>query len=202
MLGAVLAGGASSRFGADKALALWNGETLLERARAVLAGVTLDVVVVGRGEVSDRPLPGLGPLGGIAGALDHGAREGFDSVLTIGCDMPEVPDGLLAALAGSVPSYCADAPVLGHWPTSLASALIRHLASHTTSSSPDAATRDFEHSTAPAREQCRVPSSPGQRGSRNGALSVRRWAAEIGGRAIPALVPLRNVNTPADLSAP
>uniref|UniRef100_S0DG54 Putative molybdopterin-guanine dinucleotide biosynthesis protein n=1 Tax=termite gut metagenome TaxID=433724 RepID=S0DG54_9ZZZZ len=70
----------------------------------------------------------MGPLGGIAAALHHAADHGFETVLTIGCDMPDVPIDLFDALAGSPPAYCRDAPILGFWPASLAAALDRHLA--------------------------------------------------------------------------
>ena len=49
-LGAVLAGGQSSRFGSDKALAVLYGQTLLTRAVATLAQWCDTVVVVGRTE--------------------------------------------------------------------------------------------------------------------------------------------------------
>jgi len=49
ILGAVLAGGQSSRFGSDKALAALGGRTLLERAVASLETHCDGVIVVGRG---------------------------------------------------------------------------------------------------------------------------------------------------------
>ncbi len=69
----------------------------------------------------------MGPLGGIAGALDHAARHGFASVLTIACDMPYLPDGLLAAIAREACAYCPDVPVLGHWPAALGGRLLAHI---------------------------------------------------------------------------
>ncbi len=64
ILGAVLAGGQSTRFGSDKALARLGGETLLMRAVDLLAGWCEKVVVVGREEapaptLPDRPRAGL-----------------------------------------------------------------------------------------------------------------------------------------------
>jgi molybdopterin-guanine dinucleotide biosynthesis protein A len=125
ILGAVLVGGRSSRFGSDKAVAEWNGRTLAEHA-AALVGQHVDAVVTvgGEGDVPDLPRPGLGPLGGIAGALDHAAGHGFTSVLTIGCDMPRVPSELLTALLRRAPAWCSDAPVLGHWPAALGAQLM------------------------------------------------------------------------------
>jgi len=87
------------------------------------------VVVVGRdGGVPDLPGPDLGPLGGIAGALGHAAAHGFDSVLTLPCDMPRIPVALLDSLLRRAPSYCSDAPVIGHWPVALAPGLLAHIA--------------------------------------------------------------------------
>jgi molybdopterin-guanine dinucleotide biosynthesis protein A len=129
ILGAVLTGGRSSRFGSDKAGALWGGQRLADHAAAALAGKVDAMVRVGGDDgIADLPRPGLGPLGGIAGALAHAEREGFDSVVTIGCDMPHLPEGLVEMLLRRAPSFCADAPVLGHWPVSLAERLIDRLA--------------------------------------------------------------------------
>ncbi len=80
------------------------------------------------GGIADRPAPGLGPLGGIAGALHHAATQGFVSVLTIPCDTPSLPEALVAALLRRAPSYCSDAPVIGHWPSDLADAIVDHMA--------------------------------------------------------------------------
>ncbi len=86
------------------------------------------VVVVGRsGGIPDLPSPDLGPLGGIAGALDHAATHAFDSVLTVGCDMPRLPSALLDALLQRAPSYCTDVPILGHWPAACGAQLLAHV---------------------------------------------------------------------------
>ncbi|WP_166747783.1 molybdenum cofactor guanylyltransferase [Sphingomonas aerolata] len=130
ILGVVLAGGRSSRFGSDKAQALLAGRRLADHARALLRPHVDDAVVAGRdGLIRDLPGPDLGPLGGIAGALHHAAGLGYTSVLTIACDVPALPDGLLAALARRAPAFCPDAPVLGHWETASAAALIAHIES-------------------------------------------------------------------------
>jgi molybdopterin-guanine dinucleotide biosynthesis protein A len=96
--GFVLAGGASSRFGRDKALVQMGGEPLLMRLYAVLREVTPSVAVIGAEEkygglgvtcVADR-WPGEGPLGGILTALEASAQDGDGDGwnLIIGCDMP------------------------------------------------------------------------------------------------------------------
>ncbi|MCP8890061.1 NTP transferase domain-containing protein [Sphingomonas faeni] len=108
---------------------MFRGRTLSEHARDLLVPYVDTAVIVGRdGPIADLPGPDLGPLGGIAGALSYAGERGFTSVLTIACDMPVLPDGLLAALAGEAPAYCPDAPVLGHWNTASLEALLEHIA--------------------------------------------------------------------------
>lgn len=126
ILGVVLAGGRSSRFGSNKAAALFEGRALVEHARAVLAPHVATTMIVGgeAGDMPDLPRPDMGPLGGIAGVLDRAGALGYESVITIACDMPRVPEGLVAALALQAPSYCADVPVLGHWPVAAGAALL------------------------------------------------------------------------------
>lgn len=120
ILGAVLAGGQSSRFGSDKALALLHGETLIARAVDMLSGWCEKVVVVGREEapaptLPDWPRAGMGPLGGIAAALHDARDEGYDAVLTCGVDSLGLPEELPELLAPA-PSFLADQPVVGLWP--------------------------------------------------------------------------------------
>ena len=114
-LGAVLAGGASSRMGADKAFIEIDGAPMVVRAAAALeaAGASPVVVVGGDGArlralgldaVPDRH-PGEGPLGGVITALaaldSHGA--GIEAAVTLPCDVispdPAAVRGLLDGLA-------------------------------------------------------------------------------------------------------
>lgn len=127
ILGAVLAGGLSTRFGSDKALAELEGQTLLARAVAHLERSCAGVVVVGRAFgparcVADRPAPGMGPLGGIAGALDHALAHGYDAVLTVGVDSVGLPEDLREWLCPA-PAYLAAQPVVGLWPARCLGAL-------------------------------------------------------------------------------
>lgn len=114
-LGAVLAGGRSSRFGSDKALAMLDGRTLLDHAVAALRPHCDAVVVVGRGEIADWPRPDMGPLGGIAGALMEAADRGFDRLLTAPVDCVRLP-GDLRALLEPAPAFLETQPVIGLWP--------------------------------------------------------------------------------------
>jgi len=96
--GYVLAGGASRRFGSDKAVAEFAGEKLLARTCDVLNGVSADVRVVaptgryagGAYEIVEDAWPGEGPLGGIITALQstRASRRPGEWNLILGCDMP------------------------------------------------------------------------------------------------------------------
>lgn len=135
ILGAALAGGASARFGSDKALALYHGTPLLNHATARLEGLADDVVVVGGDRpgyptIPDQPAPGLGPLGGLCGALIHAYTHGFDAVLTVPCDTPDLPrEALEALLAAGAPAYLTALPVAGLWLARDVRALVAHLSS-------------------------------------------------------------------------
>lgn len=127
ILGVVLAGGKSSRFGSDKALAELDGHTLLARAVEGLSGWCEYVVVAGRETapapcIPDWPQPGMGPLGGIAAGLHHAQDEGYDSVLTCGVDSVDLPENLLELLSPAS-AYLASQPVIGHWKTDATSTI-------------------------------------------------------------------------------
>ena len=128
----MLAGGQSSRFGSDKALAVFEGQPLIDHVIAALAAECEDVVVCGRDWsglrcVADRPAPGLGPLGGLAAALHHALESGHDAVLSASCDLPTLPAGLAATL-GPGPSHALGQPTLGLWPARLSPLLDAQLA--------------------------------------------------------------------------
>lgn len=128
VLGAILAGGQSRRFGSDKAEAYFEGRALLEHVADALRPQTADLVVAGRdwpglSKVADLPEAGIGPLGGLAGALDHAWRHDFDAVLTSGCDIIGLPNDLVERLK-SAPAIVADMPIVGLWPVSMRAALL------------------------------------------------------------------------------
>ncbi len=125
ILGAILAGGGSRRFGGDKALAAFGGKRLVDLAAASLEPHAAAIVLCGRTLdgfdcLADRPGPDLGPLGGLNAALHHGLQEGYDAVLSCGCDTPILPNELFARLSGGGPAIVADQPVVGLWPAELA----------------------------------------------------------------------------------
>jgi molybdenum cofactor guanylyltransferase len=133
ILGAVLAGGASSRFGSDKALALLHGLRLLDHAVAALTPFCQQVVVCGRDDprhvtLADRPAPGMGPLGGLNAALHAAHAQGYAGVLVTGCDMPLFPPALAQALIGPRAAVLDGQHLAAWWPADLAPLLDLHLA--------------------------------------------------------------------------
>ena len=136
VLGAVLAGGRSRRFGSDKAAALLGGRPLLDHVVEALVPQVDAIVVCGRRHptlsvLGDRPGPDLGPLGGLNAALHHAAAQGFELVLTAGCDMPGFDRDILATLQGHEPAVLLGQQVVGLWPAALAPRLDDYLASAT-----------------------------------------------------------------------
>lgn len=135
ILGVVLAGGQSTRFGSDKALVELGGHTLLARAVDALSLWCEYVVVAGRETapaptLPDWPRANMGPLAGLAAALHHARDEGYGAVLSCGVDCAGLPENLLELLAPA-PSYLADQPVIGLWPASASPALDALLESDT-----------------------------------------------------------------------
>lgn len=182
VLGVILAGGQSSRFGSDKAEALLGNKRLIEHVRDCLAPQAARVIVAGgptrKGmqQVPDRPGPDLGPLGGLNAALHAAAENGFDWVLTAPCDAARLPADLLArlwhgrgaALAAYAHADGRDHPTFGLWSTQLLPSLEAWLAASQT---------------------------PRDR-------AIRRWAASVG--AVSVEFPdgaFANINTPEDLAA-
>jgi molybdopterin-guanine dinucleotide biosynthesis protein A len=101
-MGFLLAGGKSSRMGANKAFLQFRGRTLLESSLAVIGHVCPSVAIVGDpaqfsnyGPVVEDVYSGCGPLAGIHGALLRSAAE---LNLMLAVDMPFVSEDLLAYL--------------------------------------------------------------------------------------------------------
>src|SRR5579864_1357657 len=93
----VLAGGQSTRMGADKAFVQLEGCTLLAHALALAKSVTSDVRIVGSpqkfaafGEVVEDEFPQHGPLAGIHAALRASSSE-LNLMLAVDMPFVEVP---------------------------------------------------------------------------------------------------------------
>jgi molybdopterin-guanine dinucleotide biosynthesis protein A len=107
LTGILLVGGASSRFGSPKALAVFAGETLAERAWRLLGEVCDERLAVGRLEglpfeaLADE---GTGPVAAIAVGLNAASRE---TAVVLPVDMPLLTPQALRLLAGA----CRDAAI-------------------------------------------------------------------------------------------
>ncbi len=132
----ILAGGASRRFGSDKARALRHGKPLVVGvAEALATAVGQTAVVASRdGQYDDLGLhtigdevPSLGPLGGLVTALSDLAGRGGEWMLLAACDLidpdPQWVSRLSRAAAPDRPSVFRGAggwePVFGLYPASL-----------------------------------------------------------------------------------
>ncbi|NLS15727.1 molybdenum cofactor guanylyltransferase MobA [Rhizobium sp. P40RR-XXII] len=140
----LLAGGRSSRMGANKAFALLGGESLISRissriARRQSKPIALNADAdwpdtMGMRLVPDEISGKLGPLAGVLAAMQDTARSypQASHVATIPIDSPFFPLDLIARLAHAVASpdeiaiaasLGQDHPVFGLWPVSAATDL-------------------------------------------------------------------------------
>lgn len=134
ILGAILAGGQSRRFGSDKAYAEFGGARLIDRVADALGTQTTALIICGREEpgfgcVPDQPDGGIGPLGGLNAALGFAETNGFSHVLTAGVDVPNLPADLAHQLGGNGAAIADSQPVVGLWPVSVAADLAEFLES-------------------------------------------------------------------------
>ncbi len=109
LYGLVLAGGRSSRMGADKAALPYRGRSQLERTMELIAPhVERAFVSVGRGQGADplrsryAQIPdrqeGLGPLAGILAAQESHPHAAW---LVLACDLPRLDAATLAHLVAA-----------------------------------------------------------------------------------------------------
>jgi len=97
IVGLILAGGLSSRMGADKASLVIEGRTLLQRTATALRVVGATIVAVSGdrpGGIPDR-WPRSGPIGGIASAVEY-LPDG--ELLIVPVDMPRLNQSVLEPL--------------------------------------------------------------------------------------------------------
>jgi len=104
ILGVVLTGGASRRFGSNKALAELGGQSLIQRvaarARPQVAALAFSGSNPGGviGPVIPDILPGEGPLTGILSALSWAHERNFQAIATFSCDAPFFPADMVNRL--------------------------------------------------------------------------------------------------------
>lgn len=143
VLGYILAGGGSTRFGRDKALVDIGGTPMLLRMRSLLGEITEEVNVIAAphkyaalciSSISDR-WEGQGPLAGIITALRTTKETGgaIEWNLIIGCDMPFLTREWLTYLAERAQASSAEVvtpesaqgmePLCACWRTSAAAKL-------------------------------------------------------------------------------
>jgi len=144
---AVLAGGEGRRMGGVKALRPFRGTPLVAHAAALARRWSDEIVVVVRDPaqvtgaveaplaLDDPQIPG--PLAGLAAALGYARARGADFLLTLPCDMPNLPEDLAARLAASLTSERGGAlptaggelqPVCGLWRVGALDRLAAYLA--------------------------------------------------------------------------
>lgn len=109
VVGAIIAGGASTRYGSPKALARVGGVRIIDRVAAALRAASGTVLaIVNDAELADEVglphradvLHGAGALAGVHAALVWARELGADGVIAAGCDMPFLSAGLLRSLVG------------------------------------------------------------------------------------------------------
>ena len=92
----VLAGGKSSRFGSNKALAPWGEKTFIEVIVEKLKNVTQDLAISVRDpsdyqnlqiEKVEDLIPGIGPIGALYSCIKKYKRN-YQRIMMIACDMP------------------------------------------------------------------------------------------------------------------
>jgi len=189
----LLAGGRSSRMGANKAFALLAGESLIARIASKIGQRQLKPIAlnadadwpdaIGMRLIPDR-IPGkIGPLAGVLTALQDALLRypEISHIATIPIDSPFFPSDLVQRLADVLhgpdeiaiaASLGQDHPVFGLWPVSAAADLEQWIASD-----EKRRVRDFL--------------------ARHKVWRVKFPAIET---AIGPLDPFFNINTPADLA--
>lgn len=139
VVGVVLAGGRSVRFGAEKAVAIFSGQPLLMWATRRLQRTCANVAVNARPDTEaealaraagftilpDEPGDPLGPLSGVKVGLRWAQALGARALAVSPCDVPRLPDDLFprlieAAGHGAAMAQTAQGrqPLCAVWPVS------------------------------------------------------------------------------------
>lgn len=116
----IAAGGSGSRMGGNKPERMLGDQRLIDRARHWADQQSDAVALAVRTGDSDwgTGLPllhdaeaDIGPISALHSALREGARQGREAVLLIGCDLPFLPDNLIARLSSALPGHGAAMPI-------------------------------------------------------------------------------------------
>ncbi len=118
ILGVVLAGGRSSRFGSNKAVALLGAKSLLHHVCERAAPQVERLLINCNGEISSEidhdydvltdDHPGDGPLAGILAGLERAAADDCALLAMFPCDTPFFPVDLVARLYAKLERSSAD----------------------------------------------------------------------------------------------
>lgn len=124
VLGVVLAGGRSARFGADKAAAMLGRQNLLTHVCGRCSGQVDTLLVNRNGDASTYRRTGYetladehpdqGPLAGVLAGLAYASACGHAYVAIFACDMPFVPHDCVARLHAGLEATDADYAVAWH----------------------------------------------------------------------------------------
>ncbi|MDY7097697.1 MAG: molybdenum cofactor guanylyltransferase [Pseudomonadota bacterium] len=120
----ILAGGAASRFGENKALADLAEKPMVCHVLDRIADQTAGEVAINANDarpfsdfglriLPDRKWEKAGPLAGIYAALQWASQQGFDSVVTVAVDIPFLPKGFISDIVQTAPP--AIAASMGRW---------------------------------------------------------------------------------------
>jgi molybdenum cofactor guanylyltransferase len=134
ILGAIIAGGKSTRMGTEKALIKLGPKSLIARVIDRLIPQVEDIVINANGDtkrfeflefdiIPDIETEIDTPLAGIHSALTYAEEEGYDAVITAPSDGPFLPHDLVRKLAGTKPAFAnskgQDHFLTGFWPVKL-----------------------------------------------------------------------------------
>ena len=147
IIGCILAGGRSSRFGSDKALVTWEGKTLLSHAAERLRPQVDELIINSNSKapeyrehgyplVPDGTVSFEGPLAGVLAGLAWAGKNGASHLATVAVDTPLFPENLVAVFreqAGKRTIAAQSAtglhPTFALWPVACEPALASWLAS-------------------------------------------------------------------------
>ena len=132
MLGAIIAGGRSLRFGSDKAAALVDGRPMIAHVIDALKPQVDRLVICGRtwpeiDMLADLRADRIGPLAGLEAALRFAAQHAFDGVLSVPVDTLPLPRDLADRLAGPAPAVLRHQYLVGYWPAGCGALLTHHI---------------------------------------------------------------------------